>query len=155
MAEPNHDPLLAELRRLAQEVDAVPDDVTAYARAALGWRRVDAELAELLSDSRLETGAALVRSGEARIRSVTFGGEGVEIAVEIHDRAPGIRIMGQLSPPLIAAVDVQFDDGTIEATVDSDELGRFRFDLERGGRLRLLIRRVPPAQPIETSWLDA
>ena len=154
MTETNHDPLLAELRRLAQEIDAVPDDVTAYAKAALGWRRVDAELAELLSDSRLET-AALVRSGEARIRSVTFRGEEVEIAVEIHDRDAGIRIMGQLAPPLIAAVDVQFDDGTIAATVDSDELGRFRFDLDHGGRLRLLIRRVPPAQPIETSWLDA
>src|SRR6266581_2448345 len=126
MADANEDPLVAELRRLAGEVDAVPDEVAAYAKAALGWRRVDAELAELLSDSRLESGLAGVRSGEARIRSVTFRADGLEIAVEIHDTDPGVRIMGQLAPAAKAAVEVQRDDGTVASSVEADELGRFR-----------------------------
>ena len=65
------DPLLDELRRLARAVDPVPDEVTAYARAALGWRRVDAELAELLADSRLEA-LSSTRSGAETARSLTF-----------------------------------------------------------------------------------
>ena len=63
----SHEDLLAELRLLANDVDPVPPEVTAFADAALGWRRIDAELAELLSDSLLESrAAALTRSGVAR-----------------------------------------------------------------------------------------
>ena len=64
MANDPNDPLLADLRRLAGEVDDVPDEVTGYARAALDWRRIDAELAELLSDSRLDPVSAATRSVE-------------------------------------------------------------------------------------------
>ena len=39
--------------------------------------------------------------------------------------------------------------------VESDPLGRFRIELERGGRIRLLVRREAPAPLVETSWLDA
>ena len=56
--------VLRELRSLVDEVDPVPAEVTAFAKAALGWRRIDADLAELLSDSALEPEtAALTRSG--------------------------------------------------------------------------------------------
>jgi hypothetical protein len=51
-------------------------------------------------------------------------------------------------------VDVQRDDDTVEATGESDALGRFRIELPRGGKLRLVLRREPPAAQIETSWLD-
>jgi len=146
------DPLLGELRRLAQEVDAVPDQVTGYARASLGWRRVDAELAELLSDSRLEAVAG-VRSAEARVRSVTFGADDLEVAIEIHELESGIRILGQLAPAVAAAIEVQRDDGTVAASAETDTLGRFRIEFEPAGRIRLLVRREPPASTVETSWL--
>ena len=155
MSERNDDPLLGELRKLAREVDAIPDEVTAYARAALGWRRVDAELAELLSDSRLETGLATTRSAEGAIRSVVFRTAELEIAVEIHQAGAGVRIMGQIAPAGTATVEAQRDDGTVTASAEADALGRFLIDLDRGGRLRLNVRLDPPARPIETSWLDA
>jgi hypothetical protein len=148
--------LLAELRRLAGEVDPVPDEVSAYGKAALGWRRIDAELAELLSDSRLEpASAAATRSGLARARSVTFRAGDLEIALEIHDADSGLRLLGQLAPPGPAAVEVQRDDSAIVATSEADALGRFRIDLGEGGRIRLLVRRPAPARLVETSWLDA
>ena len=67
------DRLLGELRRLVSRVDPVPDEVTAYAKAALGWRRIDAELAELLSDSVLEPDSlAITRGDGSQARRLTF-----------------------------------------------------------------------------------
>ena len=148
------DELLDELRRLAGEVDPVPPEVASFAKAALGWRRIDADLAELLSDSALETETAFTR-GTASARSVTFRGTDLEVDVEIHEgEAAEARVfLGQIAPPGSAAIEVQRDDSAIAATVQADELGRFRIELETGGRLRLRVLREPPAQPVETSWI--
>lgn len=149
----SHEDLLAELRLLANDVDPVPPEVTAFADAALGWRRIDAVLAELLSDSLLESrAAALTRSGVARARSVTFAASDVEIGVEIRDEDSGVVMLGQLAPPAAASVDVQRGDSSIVATVEADALGRFRIELGEGGRIRLRLRRASQP-PVETSWI--
>jgi hypothetical protein len=148
---PTDDPLLRELRRLANRVDPVPDEVTAYARAALGWRRIDAELAELLVDSRLAAGAARGGGGP---RSLTFRASDLEVAVELEDQDGAVRMLGQLAPAGRAAIDVQRDDGSIAASAEADELGRFRVELAAGMRVRLVVRRAS-AQAVETSWIDA
>jgi hypothetical protein len=44
--------LLAEVARAAELADPVPAEVLEAARASLTWLRVDAELAELLADSK-------------------------------------------------------------------------------------------------------
>jgi hypothetical protein len=149
----NSDELLSELRLLVDQVDPVPAEVTSFAKAALGWRRIDAELAELLSDSALEpAAAALTRSGVARARSVTFQASDLEIDLAIQDGDPGLVLLGQLAPPARASIEVQLDDSSIAATAEADELGRFRIELAEGGRLRLRILREPPSSPVETSW---
>jgi hypothetical protein len=52
----------------------VPGPVTEAAKAAIGWRRIDAELAELLSDSAVDAELlAGVRGAGTRARSVSFG----------------------------------------------------------------------------------
>ena len=153
MAESRDDQLMAELRRIANEVDAVPDEVTTYGKAALGWRRIDADLAELLTDSHLGPVSAATRAGDGGPRFLAFKADGLEIDLEISD-GPPIVMLGQLAPPVAVTVDVQRDDDTVEATGESDELGRFRIELPRGGKLRLILRREPPAPQIETSWLD-
>ena len=147
-----HDDLLFELRRLARTVDPVPDEVTAYAESALGWRRVDAELAELLADSWLEADA-LARSGESAARQLSFRASGLELDVEIQDAEGGAVILGQLAPPDATEVEVQRDDGTLIATGATDELGRLRIELSEHGRVRLVVRRAG-ATPVETSWFD-
>ena len=151
----DHGELLGSLRDLMRELDPVPDKVVSYAKAALGWRRIDAELAELLSDSALESeSVALTRAGVAHARQVTFRASDLEIDVEIQDRDPGVLLLGQLAPPASAEVEVQRDDGSVAATVEADSLGRFRAELAEGGRIRLRVRREPPATPVETSWID-
>jgi hypothetical protein len=149
--EGSDDPLLADLRRLANIVDPVPHEVTAYARAALGWRRIDAELAEVLEDSRLEV--AGMRSVVDATRSLTFRSSDLQVDVEVDESGDGSLLLGQLVPAVVAEVDVQRDDGTTLATASADELGRFRFELPAGGRIRLVVRREAPAPPVETSWI--
>jgi hypothetical protein len=151
-SEAEDDPLLAELRRLAGAVDPVPDQVTAYARAALGWRRIDAELAELLVDSQLEA-ASTTRSISASERTLTFRASDLDIDVELS-LGDGIVLLGQLAPAGPAEVEAQRDDGSTVASVAVDELGRFRLALEPGMRIRLVVRREAPAPPVETSWID-
>ena len=63
--------------------------------------------------------------------------------------------MGQLAPAHAVVVEVQRDDGTVAGAAETDTLGRFQIELDRAGRLRLLVRLDPPARPIETSWLEA
>jgi hypothetical protein len=153
MPDDPNERLLAELRRLAGEVDAVPDEVMGYARAALGWRRIDAELAELLSDSRFDPAPATTRSDGGELRALTFRASELEIALEISKGLP-IVLLGQLVPPAVATIEVQRDDGTSVATTETDSLGRFRLELPDRLRIRLLVRPDPPARAIETSWLD-
>jgi len=141
------DGLLEELRSVLRRTDPVPAEVTDFAQAALGWRRLDAELAELLEDSALASeSAALARGGGPR--SLTFRSDDLTIDVEL---GPG-ALLGQLSPPPAGAtVELQDEEGAAVATTESDTLGRFRLELEGEGRRRLRVVR-PDAVPVETSW---
>jgi hypothetical protein len=148
--------LIAELRSVLGRVDPVPPDVTEFAQTALGWRRLDADLAELLADSALETeSAALTRSEGGGGRWLTFRAADLAIDVEVVTGGAGRTLLGQLAPPPAAAtVEVQAADGTVFASAEADSLGRFRLTLERTGRMRLrVLRRDPPGAPVETSWL--
>jgi hypothetical protein len=145
------DELLDDLRHIFRRTDPVPPEVTEFAQAALGWRRLDADLAELLADSALEADAlALARGGEGRW--LTFRAADLTIDVEIQADGEAHTVLGQLAPPpAVSTVELQSSDGTAVAIAESDELGRFRLALEGDGRFRLRILR-PGAQPVETSW---
>jgi hypothetical protein len=152
--DPEQDKLLDELRLLVNRVDPIPEEVTAFADAALGWRRIDAELAELLSDSVLESAAhaGAVRGG-TDARSVTFRSTGLEIDLEIQTGEDGVIVLGQLAPTVRASIDVQRDDASIIASAETDALGRFRLELAEGGRIRLqVVREREPA--VVTSWIS-
>jgi hypothetical protein len=144
--------LLAELRRLAARVDPLPESLGHAARESLTWRRVDAELAELLADSveddsRLE----LVRAAGGP-RSVSFEAAGLTIELEIIGAGARKTIVGQLVPPSQAKIEVQSSGP--RATVSADEHGRFRAEGIPSGRLRLRLTDHPSAKrPVETSWI--
>jgi hypothetical protein len=147
-SEPS-DELIEELRRLAGGVDPVPSEVISYAKAAVGWRRIDAELAELLSDSER---LAVARSGE-KSNLFSFRATDLEIDVEIRAVETGLLLLGQLAPRSRASIDVERDDGSDAQTVAADELGRFRVELVGGGRIRLRVQRDSHAN-VETSWIS-
>ena len=154
--DPDPDELLmAELRALFAEVDPVPPLVSETAKASLGWRRLDADLAELLSDSALEEESfALARGSGAPARAVTFSSTGLTIDIEVHVDGPERTLLGQLSPAAPATVEIQtVNDAQFSA--EADRLGRFRVRLPAGGsiRLRVLGAGGGAGPPVETSWI--
>jgi hypothetical protein len=150
-----HAGLLRELRSLLDHLDPVPPEVTEFARAALGWLRIDAELAELLADSALESDVGvLTRSAGATRRWLTFRAAEFAIDLEVEVDGTARTLLGQFAPPPAgASVELQAADGALAATTESDSLGRFRLRLEAGGRVRLrVLTHDPPGALVETSW---
>jgi hypothetical protein len=153
--EDEHEQLVDELRDLFSVDDPVPPLVTQAAKAALGWRRLDAELAELLADSALDAESlAVARGSRATLRSMSFSAGRLTIDVEIHGEGDDRVALGQLSPPGRATIEVQSADQAESTTVESDSLGRFRTKLPGSGSIRLRVA-ADPAQAnwVETSWI--
>jgi hypothetical protein len=148
------DELLDELRSMLRSADAAPAEVTEFAKAALGWRRLDADLAELLTDSALETEAAATRSEGAGIRSLTFQSSELTIDVDIQSEGTTHVLLAQLAPAAPGVqVEAQSVDGQVASTSDADDLGRVRLALEGSGSFRLRVTGAG-AMPIETSWFS-
>lgn len=147
------DALLAELRGLVSRHDPVPPQVTEFAKAALGWRRVDAELAEILADSALTGAAAGTRSGAQGPRSVSLRAEALTVDLQIELDGDSVLILGQIAPAVTASVEAERDDATSAGSAEADSLGRFRLVIRGGGRIRLRIERAG-APPVETAWLS-
>jgi len=148
--------LVSELRQYFERVDPVPPLVIEAAKVALGWQRLDADLAELLTDSALEAESlAGVRGASADVRSVSFGAGELTIELEIRVEGAGRMLLGLVSPPSIATIEIQSTDGDAVTVTETDRLGRFRAQLPAGGniRLRLLPGEPDSAQPVETSWI--
>jgi hypothetical protein len=150
-----HEQLVDELRELFFKLDPVPPLVTQAAKAALDWRRLDAELAELLADSTLEAESlALTRGARATLRSMSFSAGRLTIDVEIHGEGADRIALGQLSPPGRATIELQSADQAEPTTVESDNLGRFRIKLPATGSIRLRVASDPDeASWVETSWI--
>ncbi len=145
------DPLLVELGELLTRVDPIPSDVTLAARSALAWRRMDAELAELLEDSAVDEEAlAGVRSGAGGWRSLTFATpDGVTIEVEVAHERRKRAITGQIIPACAARIVVRFPGSEME--LRADELGRFHLSGLRPGPVSLRCEMSSGA--IETGWV--
>jgi len=143
------------LRTVIDRADPVPLTVTEFAKAALGWRRLDGELAELLADSAFDSDlAALTRSDGDGSRWLTFRTDELTIEVEVRSEGETRLLLGQLTPSAAALVGVQSGDGDLLAETETDQHGRFRLTVETTGRIRFrVLRREPEQAPVETSWL--
>jgi len=153
------DALEQELRTLFAKDDPVPPLVAETARASLGWRRLDADLAELLSDSALQDAGLALARGTAAIRSVSFSAGRLTIDVELQGDGAQRRLLGQLVPPAGATVELQFAGEQLEPVAAAvDDLGRFRAALPPAGAFRLRVGVPDAAAPgriayTETSWV--
>jgi hypothetical protein len=147
---------IAELRAMAARVDPVPQLVLDSAKAVLGWRRLDADLAELLSDTALDrepAGMALARGTDAPVRAVSFGAGDLVIELEIHRDGDRRNLLGQLLPAAPVRIELQALGRPRALAAESDSFGRFRIKLAAGGPVRLRIVPQGPGPEFETSWI--
>lgn len=140
--------ILADLRAGLEQSDPVPADVAEFARAALTWRDIDAELAELDFDSSdQDQELSGVRSAvTARMLSFQVGGWMVD--VEYDD--PTGRLIGAVSPQ--EAFTVELHTAGAFYTVPSDEVGRFTAEGVGRGPLAMVLR-FENGQVIKTQWV--
>ena len=96
----------------------------------------------------------MTRGGEAAVRSVTFGSDKLTIDLEVHADDQARTLLGQLSPPASATIEVQ-TAAESRFSAEADRLGRFRIRLPAGGpvRLRVLDGDGRAAPRVETSWI--
>lgn len=150
MPDEPDDQLTDELRRLASRLDPVPPELLDAAAGAFAWRDIDAELAELVFDSLLDTDEASLVRGAPERRLVSFTGGGLTIDVEVSSAGRERTVMGQIVPPQRGVVDIRRRQETV--SIEADELGRFRSGPLPPGPLSLRLRPVGGA-PVVTDWL--
>lgn len=144
----DEDEMMAELRRIAGQVDPVPELVIDNGRAALSTRALDAELAELLLDSALES--AQVRGAGEQVRLLSFQLEDVLLEVQAEYAGDEVSLRG-LVDGAGGEVDVEAGGGAGgRRTVPIDADGGFATRLPRGAaRFRLRSR----GGVVTTSWV--
>lgn len=147
------DRLTDELRALANRVDPPPDLLGELARAAFGWRSIDAQLAELTYDSAVDESLAQAVRGPARTtRLLTFDAAGITVEVEVTVQGEQRRLMGQIVPMQPMVVEIRHSGGVTPA--ESDELGRFAADGLPWGpvSLRCHVAAGDEARVVHTDW---
>jgi hypothetical protein len=154
--------LLARLRELLAEVDPMTPVLLEQARLALGWRTLDAELAELSYDSLAdrEMAAAVRDGGSAGPRLLGFecevaadGESMLTVDVEVTVERGRACLLGQIMPAAPAVVSVLSSARPSAAVeVTADELGRFRVEPVPSGPVRLRVR--AGGRTVDTSWVS-
>lgn len=145
------DELQAELGAVLRRLESPPPEAVEAAKALFTWRTIDAELAALVFDS-IEAGTAepagVRAAGQPRI--LTFEADDLTVEVEVDETPGARRLIGQLTPPGPADLELRTPDQSVLG--GADDLGRFVLDLPpRRLRSSLRIRRAQ--QVAETAWV--
>jgi hypothetical protein len=142
--------LLTRVREVYAEIDPVPAYVLEAAKAAISWRLVDSELAELVEDTEL-TPVTGLRAGIAP-RLVTFEADTLTVEVEVAMVGDRRRLMGQLVPP--SAGEIEIRNAVHTQVVEADDLGRFSASDVPAGPISLVCRLTGAVErPVVTSWI--
>jgi hypothetical protein len=160
----NDDELVDRLRRIAAEVDPVPDGVDAAARAAIRTRDLDRQLAVLVADSAAGEDPDLewdrvaafdqVRTGGATAglrRLLSFAVGDVQVDLEVSGHGDRVDLIGQFTGASTEECVLEFADGA-HVALEVDSLGRFLAAGVDRGALRARFRSAAGA-PMTTAWV--
>jgi hypothetical protein len=148
---------LDNLRRIVRDVDPVPDEVFAAARAAIITRELDAELAALVADSaamedELRFDPVRTASTEAAdTRLLSFDGGGVRVELEVSGPADQLMVVGQVTGAADRGCVLEQADGRVH-DVELDSLGRFLITGVTSGPARLRCRSASGGR-VSTHWV--
>ena len=140
--------LLARLAGIADRVDPVPARAYEWGRVAFDLGQVDAELAELVRDSAVDTEALAGVRGELTLRLLSFEVADLALDLQVMPQADRRSILGQVIG-VAAEVSVQTAEGTCPAVVDPQ--GLFRLDDLPSGRIRVHI--ISGGAGYVTNWV--
>jgi hypothetical protein len=144
------DELMAQLRRIAAEVDGPPELVAESARAAFSTRRLDDELAELLHDSQLAESAA-VRSDPTGPRMLSFDSGDLSLELQLED-VRGRLVLRGVAVGAVGEAEVETTTaGSQSASID--EQGWFRIEGLPVEPLRVRVR-TADGSTITTGWIS-
>jgi hypothetical protein len=146
-ANQHEERLLSLLRRGLDQSDPSPADVNEFAKAALSWRTIDADLAQLSYDSSEQSNSVSVR-GVATSRLLAF--EAGEVTIDLEHEPLSGHLLGQLEPAAQMTVELHVLDTVL--VTESDELGRFSFDGIQSGPFALVIR-LRGDEVVKTEWV--
>jgi hypothetical protein len=141
--------LLTRLRDVLAEVDPVPGHLAGGAKALLGLRRLDEELAELVRDSAEEQGRLLGVRGKGDVRLISFETGPVTVELQVTERGPARDLVAQVSGTGIARAEVETPSGRQPVPV-KDSL--FTLDGVAAGLLRLRLL-TDSGRELVTSWV--
>jgi len=141
--------LLARLRDVLAEVDPVPDHLVGGAKALLGLRRVDEELARLVRDSAEERGRLLAVRGEGDVRLISFETGPVTVELQVTEQGPTRDLVAQVAGTGVARAEVETSGGRQRVPV-KDSL--FTLDGVAAGLLRLRLL-TDSGRELVTSWV--
>jgi hypothetical protein len=143
------DEMIERLRRIANQVDAVPDPVTEAARAAFSTRRLDDELAELLRDS-FATSPADVRAEQPGPRLLSFEADLVSLELQIEE-VHGQFVVRGIAVGTVGDAEVEtMTTGPHAATIDQQ--GWFRVEALPVEPLRVRVR-AANGSAVTTGWI--
>ena len=148
---------LDNLRRIVRDIDPVPDDVFAAARAAIITRELDAELAALVADSTAvedELRFDPVRTAAteaAETRLLSFDGGGVRVELEVSGQADRLTVAGQLLGAADNDCVLEQADGRVH-DLELDSIGRFLITGVTSGPARLRCRSASGGR-VSTHWV--
>jgi hypothetical protein len=144
------DALLAELAEAEWAARQVPNRILTAGRAAFAWRTVDAELAQLTSDSatgpELAGAGSGTRAGSGTHRRLSFETDALTVEVEVAPEG----LHGQVVPPQPGTVELQQQDGAA-STAAVDDVGWFTFAIAPVHLFRLRLRTRDGGQVV-TEW---
>jgi hypothetical protein len=132
----NDDVLQAALARAFDAVESGSSSAEQLARSAVELGRIDAELAELVSDSYIDVASALAvrATGVEEGRMLTFAGNGLTLDVDLP--TDGETVLGQIevdgAGDAFADAMVVIESAVGPTSLPVDEIGRFRAELGRG-----------------------
>jgi hypothetical protein len=140
------DLLLRDLKGALRAVPPAPAEFLDAARAALTWRTIDSELAELTYDSAADLAlSSRTRSGSGP-RTLAFSSRDVTVELELSDAV----IVGQVSRGGGGEVSIETSAGVVASTT-LDEIGCFVLTHRPDGLFRLSVRGGEYA--VVTGWL--
>lgn len=147
------DELLAELGAIARVADPPPAIAFELGRSAFLLRRLDAELAELVSDSLLE--ASAVRATSSTTRLMTFEASGVTVEVQVTTDGTSSSILGVVLRPGAGSggvVHLQTASGPLASSeLDGDD--RFEFTGVPASLARLRVEAIGEGV-VTTEWIN-